>query len=144
MALFKFVEATLGGRPIDVYNNGDMVRDFTYVDDLVEAVSRLIDCVPVVGQPAAGAEDSLSPAAPWRVVNIGGGRPVRLLDYIEAMEDALGVKATRNYLPMQKGDVPATFADSALLEALTGYRPSTPVAHGVKAFVDWYRDYYKA
>lgn len=142
MALFKFVDATLRGAPIEVYNNGQMVRDFTYVDDLVDSLVRLIDCAPVAGEPVAGAVDSLSPVAPWRVVNVGGGQPVQLLAYIEAIESALGRKAARNYLPMQKGDVPATFASPALLEALTGYKPTTSVEDGVGAFVDWYRSYY--
>jgi UDP-glucuronate 4-epimerase len=138
MALFKFVDATVNGLPIDVYNNGDMVRDFTFIDDLVEAIARLIDVPPRLGEPVEGVVDSLSPAAPWRVVNIGGGSPVKLNDYIEAMEKALGKKAIRNLLPMQAGDVPATIANADLLVALTGYKPHTDVAQGVKAFCDWY------
>ena len=142
MALFKFVKAILEGRPIDVFNNGQMSRDFTYVDDLIEGLVRLIDCIPVKGQPV-GEMDSLSPVAPWRVVNIGGGAPVKLMDFIEAIEASLGVKAVRNYLPMQAGDVPATFADAALLKALTGYAPSTPVGEGVDRFCAWYRERYR-
>jgi UDP-glucuronate 4-epimerase len=141
MALFKFVEATLAGRPIDVYNKGEMTRDFTYIDDLVEAVVRLIGCPPRRGAPVAAA-DSLSPVAPWRLVNVGGGKPVPLLDYIGAMESALGRKAKLNLLPMQVGDVPATAAGVELLEALTGYRPSTPVTEGVRRFCDWYLSHY--
>ena len=144
MALFKFVEATLKGRPIDVYNQGNMTRDFTYVDDLVEAITRLIGTPPRQGRPAPGALDSLSPVAPWRVVNIGGGAPVRLTEYIDAMEAAIGRKAIRNMLPMQMGDVPATSADTSLLEALTGYKPSTSVGAGVKAFCDWNLEHYGA
>jgi UDP-glucuronate 4-epimerase len=141
MALFKFVEAILAGRPIDVFNHGDMARDFTYVDDLVEGIVRLIDAVPQRGRPV-GDFDSLSPAAPWRAVNIGLGQPVQLLAFIEAIETALGRKALRNEMPMQAGDVPATFADARLLEALTGYRPTTAVAEGVAAFCDWYKGFY--
>ena len=144
MALFKFVDATLKGLPIDVYNGGNMTRDFTYIDDLVEAIVRLFGVPPRRGEPVPGVEDSLSPAAPWRLVNIGGGSPVKLIDYIEAMEAALGRTAIKNLLPMQMGDVPATFADAGLLEALTGYKPSTPVTKGVKAFCDWYTEHYGA
>ena len=141
MALFKFVEAIERGEPIDVYGQGLMRRDFTYVDDLVEAVVRLIGRPPVQGEPveAEGVADSLSPAAPYRVVNIAGGEPVDLAAFIEVIERALGRKAIRNLLPMQKGDVPATFADHRLLEALTGFRPRTGVEAGVAAFVAWYR-----
>ena len=144
MALFKFTKAILEGRPIDVYNYGDMKRDFTYVTDLVEAIRLLIDAVPV--RPADGvvAEgDSLSPVAPWRVVNIGNSEPVQLTDYIAAIETATGRVAERNLMPMQAGDVPATWADTTLLQSLTGYAPKTRVPEGVKAFVDWYRDYYQ-
>ncbi len=143
MALFKFVKAALAGEAIDVYGHGRMRRDFTYIDDLVEAVLRLVDRPPREGE-AVGEADSLSPAAPYRVVNIGGGAPVGLIDYIEAVEKALGTPVKRRYLDMQKGDVPATSASCDLLERLTGYRPSTPVAVGVKAFVEWYRAYYRA
>ena len=142
MALFKFVEAMLRGKPIDVYNNGVMERDFTYVDDLVEAIVRLLETPPAAGVPATGAADSLSPAAPWRVVNIGRGEPVNLMDFIREIEISLGRKAEFNFMPMQMGDVPRTFADASLLEALTGYRPATPVSHGVAAFCDWYKDYH--
>jgi UDP-glucuronate 4-epimerase len=143
MAPFRFVEATMAGRPIDVYNRGEMTRDFTYVDDLVEAVVRLIGCPPRLGAPVAGAVDSLSPVAPWRLVNIGGGDPVSLMAYIGAMEAALNRTAKLNLLPMQKGDVPATSASVSLLKALTGYRPSTPIAEGVRRFCDWYLSHYK-
>ncbi|MEP9351372.1 NAD-dependent epimerase/dehydratase family protein [Xanthobacter sp. KR7-225] len=144
MALFKFVDAILSGRPIEIYGMGQMRRDFTYVDDIVEAVVRLAGVPPVVGQPAAaqGVEDSLSPVAPWRAVNIGGGQPVGLLDFVEAIEAALGRPAEKLLLPMQPGDVRETFADPRLLEALTGYRPQTPLAVGVPAFVAWYREHY--
>jgi UDP-glucuronate 4-epimerase len=140
MALFKFVEAILAGRPIDVFNGGDMSRDFTYVDDLVMAIDLLSQRPPRAGQPVDG--DSLSPVAPWRVVNIGAGAPSRLLDFIACIETALSRRAERNDLPMQPGDVPATFADVSLLKTLTGYAPDTTPAAGVAAFCDWYRDYH--
>ncbi len=146
MALFKFVKATMAGEAIDVYNNGKMARDFTYVSDLVKGIRLLIDAVP----PSVDADrsgipenDSLSPAAPFRVVNIGNSDKVGLEAFITAMEASLGMKATRNYMEMQKGDVPETWADASLLEGLTGYRPNTPVDDGVAKFVTWYRDYYQ-
>jgi UDP-glucuronate 4-epimerase len=142
MALFRFTRAILEGSPIDVHNHGAMARDFTYVDDLVEAIVRLISCVPVAGAPV-GPDDSLSPVAPFRVVNIGGGQPVALGDFIAAIEGAIGRRAIRRDLPMQPGEVVKTWADPTLLERLTGYRPATPIALGVPAFVRWYRDYYK-
>ncbi|MFG1357414.1 NAD-dependent epimerase/dehydratase family protein [Xanthobacter pseudotagetidis] len=144
MALFKFVDAILSGRPIEIYGMGEMRRDFTYVDDIVEAIVRLADVPPVTGSPvsAAGIEDSLSPVAPWRAVNIGGGQPVGLLDFVEAIEAAVGRPAEKLMLPMQPGDVRETFADPRLLEALTGYRPQTPLSTGVPAFVAWYRAHY--
>jgi UDP-glucuronate 4-epimerase len=144
MALFKFTKAMLEGASIDVYNHGEMMRDFTYVEDLVEAVCRLVDAPPVRPQgPEDIAEgDSLSPVAPWRVVNIGNSQPVQLGDMIGAIEDALGIKAKRNLMPMQPGDVPATWADAELLRTLTGYVPQTDIRTGVQRFVAWYRDYY--
>jgi len=142
MALFKFVRATLAGEAIEVYGHGRMQRDFTYIDDLVESITRLIATPPAEGAPV-GPMDSLSPAAPYRVVNIGGGQPVGLLDYVDAVESCLGLPVRRTYLDMQKGDVPATFASPELLEKLTGYKPTTPVQEGVRAFVAWYREYYR-
>ena len=145
MALFKFVRAMLQGEAIDVYNHGRMMRDFTYVEDLVEAIRRLVDVPPVrPGDGEAIAEhDSLSPVAPWRIVNIGNSAPVQLMDMIEAVEAALDVKAEKNFMEMQAGDVPATWADTKLLEALTGYVPRTDIRDGVRSFVEWYRDYYE-
>jgi UDP-glucuronate 4-epimerase len=144
MALFKFTDAILDGRPIDIYNHGDMYRDFTYVDDLVRGIRLLLDAAPV--RPEAGvappAGDSLSPVAPWRVVNIGNSQKVRLLDFIEAIEATLGLPAERNYMPMQMGDVPATWADATLLQDLTGYCPQTDFRDGVARFVAWFRAYY--
>ncbi len=136
MALFKFTKAILEGDPIDVYNHGDMRRDFTYIDDLVTGIRLLIDQVPET--------DGLgcSPVAPHRVVNIGNGGSVKLLDFIEAIEEATGQSATKNMMDMQPGDVPATWAEAKLLQDLTGYTPSTDVKDGVARFVAWYRDYY--
>lgn len=144
LALFKFVDAMLDGRPIDVYNHGDMYRDFTYVEDLVRAIRLLIDAVPVRPETRDDIPegDSLSPVAPYRVVNIGNSEKVRLLDFISAIEDELGIKAERNYMDMQKGDVPATWANADLLQTLTGYKPQTNVREGIVKFVAWYRDYY--
>lgn len=143
MALFKFTKAILEGSPIDVYNHGDMKRDFTYVTDLVEGIRLLIDKAPV--RPNGGIVpegDSLSPVAPHRVVNIGNSTAVRLTDFIAAIEAATGMTAKQNLMPIQAGDVPATWADADLLKTLTGYAPKTSVADGVSAFVDWYRGYY--
>ena len=144
MALFKFTRAMLAGEAIDVYNHGEMMRDFTYIEDLVEAIARLVETPPVrPASPGAIAEgDSLSPVAPWRIVNIGNSEPVRLGDMIAALEDALGLEARRNLMPMQAGDVPATWADAELLRSLTGYVPRTRIRDGIGRFVDWYRDYY--
>jgi len=144
LALYKFVEGILDGRPIDIYNNGDMFRDFTYVDDLVRAIRLLIDVPPV--RPASKDDiepgDSLSPVAPYRVVNIGNSEKVRLLDFVDAIEESLGQKAIRNYMGMQIGDVPATWANADLLMRLTGYRPQTDFRDGIDRFVTWFRDYY--
>lgn len=140
MAYFKFVAAIEKGEPIDVYGGGEMRRDFTYVDDLVESIVRLIPVVPQTGTPA-GPNDSISPVAPWRTLNIGGGAPVSLPDFIIAIEEALGKQATKVMKPMQPGDVFQTFASAELLESLTGYRPTTLLRQGVPAFVDWYREW---
>ncbi len=140
MAHFKFTKAILNGTPIDIYNHGDMKRDFTYIDDLVASILALIDAVPVRDAPVEG--DSLSPVAPFRVVNIGNGSPVQLMDFIAAIEKACGRAAIKTYHDMQPGDVPATWADASLLKTLTGQRPVTPIATGLQRFVDWYRDYY--
>ncbi|MFN6935764.1 MAG: NAD-dependent epimerase/dehydratase family protein [Tsuneonella sp.] len=144
MALFKFTKGILKGEPIDIYNEGEMYRDFTFVTDLVRAIRLLIDTPPVrLGSSDDIPEgDSLSPVAPFRVVNIGNSDKVRLLDFIEAIEEECGIAAKRNYLPMQKGDVPATWANADLLKRLTGYRPATHYREGIRQFVAWYRDYY--
>ena len=145
MAPYKFTRAISEGRPIDVYNHGEMYRDFTYVDDLVRGIALLFDRVP----PAPGADrpapvegDSLSPVAPWRVVNIGNSTKVRLMDFIAAIEAATGRAAICNFMDIQPGDVPATWADAGLLHRLTGYRPGTDLQTGIDAFVAWYRDFY--
>lgn len=144
MALFKFTKGILEDTPIDIYNNGEMYRDFTYVTDLVRGIRLLIDTPPV--RPASADEitegDNLSPVAPFRVVNIGNSDKVRLLDYIDAIEAEVGKPAIRNYMGMQKGDVPATWANADLLKNLTGYKPQTNVKDGVAKFVQWYRAYY--
>ncbi|QUM87918.1 NAD-dependent epimerase [Moritella sp. 36] len=143
MALFKFTKAIIAGETIDVYNNGDMLRDFTYIDDIVAGVLQIQDVIPTpdadwkveTGSPATSS-------APYRVYNIGHGSPVKLMDYIEALEDSLGIKAKKNFMPMQPGDVYATYADTQDLFEVTGYTSKVKVQEGVKAFVDWYRDFY--
>ncbi|MBN9315005.1 MAG: NAD-dependent epimerase/dehydratase family protein [Devosia sp.] len=137
MALFRFTEAIAEGRPIDVYGEGRMRRDFTFVEDTVTAVTRLIGKAPVQGQPVA--RDSLSPVAPWRVINVAGGRPVELMRFISAIEAAIGRAAQKNMLPMQAGDVTDTAAEVALLRTLVGDVPETSVEDGVRAFIEWWR-----
>jgi len=140
MALFKFTRAILAGEPIDVYNHGEMWRDFTYVDDLVRGIRLLIDAVPGQGEPVEG--DSISPVAPFRIVNIGNSAKIRLEDFIDTIEAATCKPAIRNYLNMQSGDVPATWADTTLLQNLTGYAPQTPIREGVENFMTWYFEYH--
>jgi UDP-glucuronate 4-epimerase len=144
MALFKFTEGILAGRPIPVFNRGDMVRDFTYVDDIVEGVVRTVD---KPAAPAAGwsgeRPDPATSYAPWRIFNIGNNQPVKLMRYIEVLEQCLGRKAKLELLPMQAGDVPATFADVGELEQAVGYRPNTPIEVGVRRFAEWYQSYYR-
>ena len=144
MALFKFVDAILEDRPIDIYNHGEMYRDFTYVEDLARAIRLLIDAMPQRPASSEAIEpgDSLSPVAPYRVVNIGNSQKVRLLDFVDAIEENLGRKARRNYMDIQVGDVPATWANADLLQRLTGYRPETDIRTGIAHFVAWFRDYY--
>lgn len=146
MALFKFVKAVISKEPIDIYNHGEMYRDFTYIDDLVEGIHGLIDAIPQrpATPDAIDPADSLSPVAPFRIVNIGNGNKVRLLDFIDAIEAELGTPALRNYMPMQMGDVPGTWADASLLHNLTGTRPNTSVQEGIHRFVAWYREYYQS
>lgn len=136
MALFKFTDAMLKGVPIDLYNHGDMRRDFTFIDDMVEAILRLAALPPRPGGPGASA------AAPYRVVNIGGGAPVRLLDFVAEIEAALGLRAQTSLMPMQPGEVPVTWADPSLLRRLTGFVPATPVSAGVPEFIRWFRAFH--
>ena len=144
MALFKFTKGILAGNPIPVFNEGRMIRDFTYVDDIVEGIVRITDRPP---EPApawdAARPAAASSSAPWRIFNIGNHQRVELMSYIRALEAALGTKAKLDLLPMQAGDVLATEADTSALEAVTGFRPATPVEEGVKRFVDWYRGHYR-
>jgi len=144
MALFKFVDAILKEKPIDIYNQGEMYRDFTYIDDLVQAIKLLINTIPKYSKKKEFTKknDSISPVAPFRVVNIGNANKVKLLDFIEAIEEVLNKKAIRNYLSIQKGDVPATWADNSLLKNLTGFYPKTNFKDGIIEFVKWYRKYY--
>lgn len=144
MALFKFTKAILAGEPIDVFNHGHHRRDFTYIDDIVEGVIRVLDR-PAPNNPAwSGAQpDPGTSSAPWRVYNIGNNSPVELLDYIAAIEAALGKTAEKRLLPLQPGDVPDTYADVTDLVEQFGYKPSTPVKEGVAKFVSWYRNYFK-
>ncbi len=140
MSLFKFVRAILNDEPIDVFGNGVHERDFTYVDDLVEAIVRLSRSIPEMGEPVAaeGVTDTLSASAPYREVNIAGGHTVGLMHYIKTIEEILGKKARLNMLPMQPGDVVRTTASPALLQALTGYRPDTDIRTGLQKFIEWY------
>ena len=144
MALFLFTNAILAGQPINIFNHGNMVRDFTFVDDIVEGVIRVADKL-ATPNPAfdAANPDPATSSAPYRVFNIGNNQPTALMDYIQCLENALGVTAKKNYLPMQPGDVPATSANTDELDAWVGFKPNTPVQHGVAQFVDWYRNYYK-
>jgi UDP-glucuronate 4-epimerase len=146
MALFKFVEAIRNGRPIEIYGEGAMSRDFTYIDDLIEGIVLLMAVPPEeanrVSQP--GMIDTLSVQAPFRIVNIGGGQPVALMRFVETIEAVLGKPAIRKMLPMQPGDVPRTYAAPDLLQALTGFRPGIALEDGVRRFVEWYQDYFEA
>jgi len=141
MALFLFTRAILEGHPIDVYNYGKMQRDFTYIDDIVKGVVRLLDRPP---QPDAAwhSDDPASSAAPYRLYNIGNSQPVELLRFIEILEQELGVTAEKNFLPIQPGDVPATYADVNALKREVDFKPDTPIEEGIRAFVAWYRSYY--
>ena len=144
MALFLFTKAILEDKPIDVYNRGEMKRDFTYVDDIVEGISKLLPHVAKPNPEWDGMQpDSASSFAPYALYNIGNNNPVKLMDFIEAIEDALGKKAEKNLMPIQDGDVPATFADVEDLIKDVGFKPATPLKEGIQKFVDWYKEYYK-
>jgi UDP-glucuronate 4-epimerase len=142
MALFIFAKAIQEGRPIDVFNHGNMMRDFTYIDDIVEGILRVLD-KPAIDNPNFNPAnpDPATSNAPYRVFNIGNNRPTQLIDYINALEDSMGKKAIKNFLPLQKGDVPETSANTDELLAWVGFKPSTPVTEGVSSFVDWYIEY---
>jgi UDP-glucuronate 4-epimerase len=144
MALFLFTKAILAGEPIKVFNQGQMQRDFTFIDDIVEGIVRLL-AKPATPNPDwdAAAPDPGSSSAPYRLFNIGNNQPVALMDFIGAIEDALGQVARKDFLPLQAGDVPATFADIDALSDYVGYRPGTPIKQGIARFVDWYRNYYR-
>jgi UDP-glucuronate 4-epimerase len=144
MAMWIFTEAIGAGKPIKLFNHGNMRRDFTYIDDVVQAVVRLVD-KPAQGDAkwSGDAPDPARSAAPWRVYNIGNNRPVELLELVSLLEQAIGKKAVRELLPMQPGDVPATFADVDDLMRDVGFKPSTPIAEGVTRFVAWYKEYHQ-
>ena len=142
MALFKFVSAILNEKPIDIYNNGEMYRDFTYIDDLVYGIKLLINTIPSPNKNISDL-DNLSYVAPYRVVNIGNSNKIKLLDFIEAIEKNLGKKAIRNYKSIQKGEVLTTWADTSLLQQLTNYSPKTNYKDGIAYFIKWYKEYYK-
>jgi UDP-glucuronate 4-epimerase len=144
MALFKFTRGILASEPIPVYNEGQMIRDFTYIDDIVEGVVRILDIAPAANpQWNSDAPDPATSSAPYRIYNIGNNKPVQLLDFIHALEKTLGRKAKLDLLPMQMGDVPSTMADVSDLERATGFRPNTTIDDGIAAFVKWYREYYE-
>ena len=144
MALFKFTKSILEGKKIDIYNKGNLYRDFTYIDDIVHGVSLLIKKIPKYKKNASlNRIDSLSPVAPFRIVNIGNSKKIKLLDFIKTIENTLGKKALKNYMPMQKGDVFKTLANTKLLKKITGFVPKINYKEGVRNFVEWYLDYYK-
>ena len=144
MALFKFTESILKGKPIDVYNHGNMQRDFIYIEDLIEAIYILTSCMPSIQRDGlVNSFDSISPVAPFRIVNIGNSKAIKICDYIKEIEKSLKMKAKKNLIPIQDGDVENTCADIKLLENLTGYRPSTPISVGISKFIRWYKNYYK-
>lgn len=141
MALFKFTKAILNSEKIDVYNFGDMSRDFTYIDDLVKGITLLLDTIPRL-QSLKEKNGADSPVAPFRIINLGNSKPEKLTDYILSLEKILNRKARKNFLPMQPGDVSATWADTSVLQHLTGYTPNTSISEGISHFVKWYLDYY--
>ena len=144
MALFLFTKAVLENRPIDVFNYGKMKRDFTYIDDIVEGVVRVIDRIPKPNPGWSGDNpDSATSYAPYRLYNIGNNNPVELMKFIEVLEDCLGMKAQKNFMPLQAGDVPATYADVDDLIRDVGFKPATTIEAGIKKFVEWYKEYYK-
>jgi len=143
MAYFKFTKKIINKQKIDIYNKGKMYRDFTYIDDIVEGISALINKAPNLTQFGKIKNDSLSPVGPFRILNIGNTKKIYLLDFINTLEKELGIKAKRNYMLMQKGDVKMTLSNTSLLKKLTGYNPKTSYKTGIKNFLNWYKDYYK-
>jgi UDP-glucuronate 4-epimerase len=145
MAYFKFTKKILAGEPIDIFNNGNHQRDFTYIDDIIEGVIRILDKIPEPNPSWSGDNpDSASSTAPYRLYNIGNNTTVELMRYLEVLEECLGKKAEKNMLPLQPGDVQATYADIDDLVRDVGYRPQTPIEQGLDRFVEWYREFYKA
>ena len=142
MAYFKFTKKILAGNKIDIYNNGKLYRDYTYVDDIVDGICKLLNKVPSENSKRKFKKDSLSPVAPFRILNIGNTKKIYLLDFINVLEKLLNKKIKRNYLPMQKGDIHSTLSDSSLLKKITGYNPKTHYKVGIKKFLDWYLNYY--
>ena len=143
MAYFKFTKRILNGKKIDIYNKGKMYRDYTYIDDIVDGIERLLNKAPSIKPKKNYKNDSLSPVAPFRILNIGNTKKIYLLDFINTLEKELGTKIKRHYMPMQKGDVHSTLSDSSLLRGITGYNPKTSYKVGIKKFLKWYLDYYK-
>lgn len=144
MALFLFTKGIIEGSPIKIFNHGQMIRDFTYIDDIVEGVIRSLDKIAEADPDWSGREpDPATSYAPYRIYNIGNNQPVQLLDFIEAIEEAVGKKAVRQLMPIQPGDVPSTFADVSALERDVGFKPTTSIKDGIQRFVEWYRDYYQ-
>jgi UDP-glucuronate 4-epimerase len=144
MAMWIFAKAILADEPVRLFNKGNMKRDFTYIDDVVESDVRLVDCPPAKNPAfSAASPDPASSSAPWRLFNIGNNRPVELLEVVRLLEETIGKKAKRELVPMQPGDVPATYANVDDLMREVGFRPSTPIAEGVARFVDWYRNYHR-
>jgi len=144
MAMFKFTKKVLDGEPIDIYNNGDLSRDFTYIDDIVEGILRIQDIIPQANENWTVESGSASESsAPYKLFNIGNGNPVKLMDFVDALETSTGIKAEKNFMPMQAGDVYQTYADVEDLYKVTGYKPSVSVPEGVERFVKWYKDFYQ-
>jgi UDP-glucuronate 4-epimerase len=143
MALFLFTKAILSGHQIDVFNNGEMMRDFTYIDDIVEGIVRLLFKPPTNKNELKGEANKHNTIAPWQVFNIGNNDPVQLMDFIHAIEEEVNKKAIMNLLPLQPGDVAKTYADVSKLKNYVGYRPQTSIKYGINKFVTWYRNYYK-
>ena len=143
MAYFKFTKKILGGKKIDIYNKGKMYRDYTYIDDIVDGIYKLLNKAPSINSKKKFKNDSLSPVAPYRILNIGNTKKIYLLNFINTLEKEFGKKIKRHYMPMQKGDVHSTLSDSSLLKRITGYNPKTNYRTGIKKFINWYLDYYK-